>query len=508
MAERQRHLRSTLPVELKVNFGFSPDPSQKWIQSDNFDHVSIGGAELGEWLPTRARVLADGTRYEIGARRVDIEGLLELNKLVKPDVRGMDHVVGFWEGRPKVKVTEEDDFVFMGVDIPPTVEGFEQEFGAVTGAFDVAIAAAVEGKTYVQMLQDKWHKHWVNDVEKDRHGGGTMIFNNFFDRLDEGEEPAEGSACRVRPQVIVDTLREFPIDTHETSVHFAPATVIRDGVKKEFKDIWLIAHNGRSPEIFGGAETVDINGHESIFNNEAEKWESDGFNVSLQIPEGTEVKTVNDMAKLDKAAVTRNRYSDGRDSVINYLDVDVTVGDKSVKVDSKDGTFSVEVRQPSCDECEIPTWKFRWPTEEEFAQDWDPTNREFRMHGANTSLGIYRCDMRSDEGDKTHCIDCAKKVEAQYLQEHPFASKARSVEIARGRLDNSGFSDINIVADQVWRTPGLTGIAGWEFFTEIQYQRDGRNIIRYTGSPVLRDDGTFESNMRSREYVDFRYKVD
>lgn len=501
--ERPRKLLSTLPVELKVQFGFTPDSSQKWIQSDNFDHVSIGGPEHGEWIPTRARALADGTRFEIGARRVDIEGLLELAKLIKPDVKGMDHVVGFWEGRPKVKLTEEDDFVFMGVDIPPTVEGFEQEFGAVTSAFDVALTAAIEGKSYVQMMQDKWHKHWVEDVEKDRQGGRTCIFREMFDDM----EPAEGSTCRIRPQVTVDTLREFPIDTYETSVNFAPATVIRDGKSKEFKDIWLIAHNGRNQDVFNGDETVAIHINESTNNDETEKWEHDGLSLHLQIPDRIEVKTVEDMAKLTKAEVfTRDDLGD-EEARRRTIDVKVSVEDDSIKVVSKDGSLSVEVRKPTCDECQIPVWKFRWPTEEEFAQDWDPYNREFRMHGANTSLGIYRCDMRTDEGTKTRCIDCAHTVEERYLQGHPFASKSRSIEIARRRLDETGYDDVEIWKDQVWRTESLRGIPGWEFFTKIEYQRDGRDITRYTGTPVLKDDGTFDLNMRPREYIDFRYKV-
>lgn len=48
----------------------------------------------------------------------------------------------------------------------------------------------------------------------------------------------------------------------------------------------------------------------------------------------------------------------------------------------------------------------------------------------------------------------------------------------------------------------------WEFCTKIEYERDGRKIIRHCGRPTLSDDGEFKPNMHPKEYVDFRYKVD
>ena len=65
---------------------------------------------------------------------------------------------------------------------------------------------------------------------------------------------------------------------------------------------------------------------------------------------------------------------------------------------------------------------------------------------------------------------------------------------------------VEIWDDQVWRTQLISGQKGWQFFTRIQYERDGRNIIRHGGIPVLTDEGEFRPNMFPREYVTFRYQ--
>lgn len=511
-----REVVPNLTTELKAQFNFTPDPTQHWLQSDEFDYVMIGGVEQYEWLPTRARVLADGTRFEIGARKVDLEGLLALAKIVKPTAKGIDRVIKFWGKHHKVGVSVEDDWVFMGVDVEPTTEGLSKEFSGIGFAYDLAITAAIEGKTRTGMLKERRTKSLIRQIEHPM--GYSRIFGASVKEITESSESLEPeeditqepvAETTPRRRITVDTLREFPIDTHETSINFAPATIVRNGVSKEFEGIWLVAHNGKDPRIFNGDQTVDIHALDAQFNDETDRWENDGVSLHLQIPEGVEVKTVEDMAKLTKAEVHPRDDMGNIEFRKSILDVAVTVEDDAVKIVSQDGSLSVEVRKPICDECKIPTWKFRWPTKEEIDADWNPY-KEFSNHGANTSLGIYRCDMGTDEGTKTHCFDCARKIDQQYLEAYPLAARSRAIAEARSRLDEAGYADVQICETQVWRTEIPRGALkpAWEFFTDTKYKRDGREIIRHTGITALTDEGEFIPNLLPREFVDFRYKVD
>ena len=130
------------------------------------------------------------------------------------------------------------------------------------------------------------------------------------------------------------------------------------------------------------------------------------------------------------------------------------------------------------------------------------------MHSlhAGGARGSYDCWVQTEEGSKLYCIDCVKKLEAAYLEEHPNARKSEAIKLVRDKLDLEGYSDVQIREDQVWRSRN----DGWEMITYIEYQRDGRTIRRHTGTPVILDTGEFEEfseNMQSREYIDFRYKA-
>ena len=127
------------------------------------------------------------------------------------------------------------------------------------------------------------------------------------------------------------------------------------------------------------------------------------------------------------------------------------------------------------------------------------------MHstGSGGSRGNYECHIDTPEGQKLYCFDCVKKVEAAYLEEHPTARRATAIEIAKGKLTEAGYPDVQIWDTQIWRMrPGQ-----WELFTYIDYERDGKSIRRHTGIPTLTDDGEFEPNMKPREYVDFIYQA-
>ena len=84
MGERERPSINPLIPELQSKLGFEFDPSREWLQNDEL--TQVGGIEHGEWLPARARVSKDGTRFEVGARIQDLEGLLALNRIVRPTV--------------------------------------------------------------------------------------------------------------------------------------------------------------------------------------------------------------------------------------------------------------------------------------------------------------------------------------------------------------------------------------------------------------------------------------
>lgn len=507
MAERfpdNRNL-STLPVELKVQLGFLDEPNSGWLISD--DLVNVGGVEYYEWLPARARVFREGTRYEIGARKQDLDGLLALGRILNPEVQDLDIITNFWKGHKKFSVFEDEDWVFIGTDIEPLPIAFEEEFNPVSIAYDLALTAALKNMTYEQLAAHDWHGGFLRSAERS-DGGRTLLFSTLAEEMGLSNSPDPETDIDSEKEITVDTLREFPLATYKTSIHYAPTTVIRDGVSKNFKDsLWLIAHNGRDPKIFNGDERVDMYIHESTFNHDTDRWEHDGIDLHLQILEGVEVKTVEDMAKLTKAEVSSRDDLDDQELRKRALDVDVTVEDDVVKVVSKDGSLSVEVRKPTCDECSIPMWKFSWPKEDEFIEERSSPGKKFRMHSVNTSLGIYRCQVRNEEGhENTYCHDCVQKVEDRYAQDHPFVLRPRAIDVARARLDNLGYKDVEIWEDQVWRTEYMQGTKGWEFFTRIQYDRDGRKIIRHTGTPTLSDEGEFTPNMFSREYVTFRYQ--
>lgn len=469
-----------LTTELQAQFNFAPDSTQRWLQSDTFDHVSLGGAEVYEWLPTRTRVLADGTRLEMGTRRVDIEGLLELAKIVHPRVRSIDDVVKFWQGRPNIKVTEDGDWIYMGVNIEPTTEGFESRFSQPEFAFSAALTAAIEGKSYLQMRRSKWHGGVMKHIEALEPGSRAGIFAH--PRPDG--EIASGASCELPPIITAANLLEFPLETNRTSIH-APVTIIESG-RRTLRDdhAWVIAHNGE--------ETVAF--HANRHNWQKRRPESKYIGLSLPIPEGVEVKSFADLAKLTRGVIYHHTHDSNQKSVSRQeTDVKVDIGKNKVRVVTADGNFKLEVEEPACVSCHTPEWKFRKPTEEEDRYNPYPEIYVERSRGE-------RC-----------CLDCRHKLEQEFADAHPFARRSKALEEGRKRLDELGYPDVEIWEYRVW----LLGVYTrrqkyqvWGLFTRIKYTRDGRDIIRSTGTPILSVDGELTMpEMMSREFVDFRYKV-
>ena len=497
MAERLKPSINQLPAELQRQLNFEFDPSREWLQNDEL--TQVGGIEHGEWLPARARVSKNGTRFEVGTRVQDLEGLLKLNRIVRQTVQTVDTVINFWQNNPKFGTRVEDEWIYIGADIEPTIEGMETEYDAVNFAYDVALESAISGRSYEKLAQDeRWYGDLLKHIQEPGHGR-TGLFGRSAEeeaRRQSEPEPEEGATCEIRPPITANNLREFPLDTYKTSLSGIPGTMVTwDGRTKELDGAWIIAHNGQ-PE-------VDIIDSKSDYDRSKKEWSHDRTNVTLPIPEGVEIKTVDDLAKLHKAQIKLST-DDTEESV--ELDVDVTVEDNSFKMVAQDpnNPFSFEMRTSACTDCELPYWKFRRPTPEEAEEDWNPY-KEFGMHstGSGGSRGNYECHIDTPEGQKLYCFDCVKKVETAYLEEHPTARRATAIEIAKGKLTEAGYPDVQIWDTQVWRMrPGQ-----WELFTYIDYERDGKSIRRHTGIPTLTDDGEFEPNMKPREYVDFIYQA-
>ncbi|HKC14666.1 MAG TPA: hypothetical protein VKC89_01735 [Patescibacteria group bacterium] len=467
MTEREdRRILSTLPVELKVHLGFNEPPEGEWLIHDDF--ISVGNVELYEWFPARARVLKDGSRYEIGAAREDIEGLLSLAKLLSPQAGGIDKFLAFWGDHKKFSVKEEGELIFIGADIEPTPMGFEYAYDSVYSAYYLALTSAVKNMSYQELKKDAKYKFSIEQTEHPTQR--ALLFSTLAEEMGHGREPQQDE-----PEIVItaNTLRDFPLETHKTMLAFAPGTLIRDGKTRELTDIDVIGYNGES-SIRLWASLQDLR-------------------ANLPIAEGVEIKTVDDLKKLKKLKLLNDR-----EEVVNEMDVEITVDDDAFKIVSEDKSFELEVRKPVCEDCKIPTWKFP-PGPCWIDGKHDPRDTKFSMHSTSSSLGIYRCLVNTEKGQKTYCINCVETLEENYVKDHPFVSKPRATDVVRRKLDEMGNPDVEIWEDQIWRLG-----KGWEFYTKLEYERNGRKITRYAGKPTLSDGGKFEPNLFSREYIQFR----
>jgi hypothetical protein len=510
-----------LPSALTEQFGFSPEPTGNWLQTDNFKNASIGGIEEGEWLPAQARISPDGTRFEIGAKKVDLLGLIELRRIAPnsphniygtlADSSGVVYqkVLDFWANQPeptKVSVTEEEESVFMGMEVKPTARGLEAQIGNIDLSFDAAVHAALAGKTYTQMLEDRWWGSVMNQIlesDPNREGSYSSVFE--YERIEQ--EVAEGATCEPRPVVTAEKLKDYPLETSRTSLHNLPGRMVApDGSIRELDDVMIMANNGEP--------TVWINDSDTNYDNERKTWTHNRTNVQLVIPEDVEIKTVADLAKLKKAQVevTTDKYTE--EKAYSELDVEITVEDNIVRMVAQDpeNPFNLEIRTLACTDCEMPYWKFPWPDAEKSEEDWNPYS-EFSMHSTRAG-GVhgYQCFVENPEGKQDiYCLDCVTKLENRYLDEHPNAKRTTAMDITRANLDEMGYPEVQIWDTQVWRAgfeyPEAKG-KGWELYTKVEYDREGRRIMRHTGVSFLGDDEEFKPNLLPDEYIRFRYRAD
>ena len=518
---------TALPSALTEQFGFLSDPSGNWLQND-FKRASIGGIEEGEWLPVQARVSLDGTRFEIGARKVDLIGLFELRRIANahsqnPSLNPYENLAGpsnevyqkmldFWTSQPepaKVRVTEEEDSVFMGMEVKPTARGLEAQISNIDFAFDAPVHAALQGMTYTQMVEDKrwWDLVMKQILESDPNQEGSTSGVFEYDRIER--EVAEGATCETLPVVTAETLKDFPLETSRTHLNKLPGTLTTlDGTEKKLDDVYIIAHNGGNP-------IVDINSSESDHDWYTHIWHHDRTRLQLVIPEGVEVKTVADLAKLTRAQVQQNVDDE---KIYFEMDVDIAVEDKTIKLVAKDpnNPFSLEIGTRACADCETPYWRYPKTVRDgvldrDFSKNPSEWSDHAFLYGYGSGGGegpTFTPAVGPNEG-KEVCGDCIVPEIEAFVAENPLASRTKAIETARKNLDEIGHPEVQIWDDQVWRLSfGTDKHEGWEIFTYVDYERDGRKIRRHTGIPTLTDKGVFEPNLLPDEYIRFRHQVD
>lgn len=474
--EERRNL-STLPVELKVKLNFREDPQEPgWLIHDSFGEV--GNIELYEWLPTKTRVSSDGSRYELGVDREDLEGLLALWRLSKPNVQDVDKIISFWENHPQLDAHQEGEMVFLGVDIEPTPAGFEKKYSTLMQGYNTAITGAIENLTYQQMMKIKKYRDHIKYFETvDQQ---TMLFSSLCEYMDVNVAKTE-VVEEDKEQISADTLTELPIVDNKFFLYFAPFTLIEDDKRREGADVML------SSRTNDGERTINL-------------WKAFGFGIDIFVPQGVEIETVRDLQKLTQA-----RLLDKDQKTKANLQVSITVKDDFFRITSNDRKFVLEVRKPKCEGCDIPIWKFPWPEGEPSSLNLPSVasvSSGYFLHNVNTSLGIYRCLVQAEAGEKTYCSDCIDPLEQEYIDIHPFVSEARATEVVRRRLDEMHYEEASIDNKEGWN---FRKGRGWEFFAKIEYQRNGKRILRYVGRPYLSDEGEFTPNMLSHEHVNFRY---
>lgn len=444
-------------------------------------------------LPSRTRISADGTRFELGCRIEDLKGLLALTKLKDPSAKDVGAVRDFWPETSRFVTTEEDGYVYIGSEIEPTTDGLEKGYYGFWLSYDIALEAAQRGLSYEEMLADDWRGSTIKQILEPCTDGRSGIFDRGEDddhKLDEDEEWDSG--------ISADNLRDFPLATHETSWN-VPGTLVVDNQELKDDGIWLIGHNG--------GNKVDLYFNQSNYDQEKREVDSKRYHLELPIPEGTDVSTVNDLTSLSRARVS----NDSKDQEPVEIDVQVTVEDNSITVESADGTFKLVVHTPICEDCHKPEWKFRWPTAAEFAEQEMGMRKETDVSLRGARYGGqcgYQAYLEDTDGTKhEYCIDHITDAEQRYVAAHPYASRSKALELARKTLDDLGYGDVEVggqLMDRAWGNE-----KGWWVYPTIKYERGSKEITRYIVGDqhyglVITDDGEVRPMLPPREYVDFR----
>ncbi len=484
MVEREdRRFLSSLPVELQVTLGFEKDQSGEWLVHDEF--VGVGNPyQHGETVPASIQVASDGSHYRIRTHRNDIEGILALSALNNPQTGTFVDFTAFWNDHPKFRTFLDDDHVYIGMNITPTPAGFEEDVFTVNEAYDLALSAVMEGKSYRDLLENEETREELARIEGVH--GRSLLFSSMEQEL-YGDRPER----EPEPPIEADTLADFPIGRSRTSMNFVPGNIRLGSEDRKIESAWVVLQ----PAHDMVPRRLVIWDPVSRYDREKGEWDKDTLTLEIPIPDEVDIQTMKDLEKLTSVQLKRERVSTEEAN----FPVSISVVEDTLTGTSYDGNVEVKLEKPTCDNCEQPNWKFPFP-DDELAEELEEVRSFF---GYNIGAGIMRFQVPVADRTECICANCVRPLVNQYLQDHPFATKKRAINVARRRLDESGNTNIQIIEDQVWRT----GESGWEFMTELEYERNGRKIKRYTGTPTLTDDGSFNNNLKSREYINFRYKA-
>jgi hypothetical protein len=484
-----------LAVEKHLNFSRE---GEDWLVKD---YISLaGGSSLYEWLPGRMRISQDGTRYEISARRQDVEGLLTLTKTIGKNPQSVEKVLRFWDDRDKFTAYEEGEWIYLQTEIEPTVEGFEREYMPLRLAYDLAIAGAVEGKTWRQLRRDKKHK---SDVERALDPGNAMtaLFGQLDDKFNNANYCTPDCGLE-KPFIIAETLEDFPLlvnldfvdiidfdpDRIErknfNSLEFAPGRININGEQLERRGISLQAYNGYP--------LIEIYSSDNQYDHDKGKWLKDTFRVNLEIPAGDAMLTIKDMENLRSASIEREG---DRGKIKMKIPVNVIVSEDKLVITAENGQFSMEIDKPACYDCGIPSWKFPQVRDTHGGARVD-FGGFFQL---NSSLGIDRFISNFEDKPKTYCANCIDHVVETYVSKHEYAKKEWAMDRALAELREMGYQDVEVF--ETWRIGN-----GWMFHTWKEYEREGKLITRFTGNVTLDDDGDFTSELQPREFVEFRHQ--
>lgn len=481
---KSEHLQPTenLAYAVRKRLGFTLE-GENWLIYDDFNRV--GGSELYEWLPTRFRISPAGGRYEIGVRWVDIEGLLELTKTIGKNPQNSEAILTFWNDSPKRKFTvfEESEWVFMGIDIEPTVDGFEKEYDSLIFAYDLALFGIIERRSLADLTSDRKHSHKVNHALNPH--GSTALFGQLDHLFDRTEKSGCITCVNVEKGIEAETLTDYLLIDNRLGLRFAPGRLTVNGVTQKLDDIWIQGYNGRP--------LIEIGNSDSTYDHEYDRWKHNDLRITFQVPHDSPVYTIKDLENLVVASIKREMDEISEEAIVSVM---VVVDDNKVTIVSEDKKLSLEIEIPVCEGCRIPNWKFPGEIEEENISH--ATMGGFFQH--NGSLGINRFITNFDEPQKTYCADCIGEAVEQYMDEHEYARGEYARQRVEAELIDMGYTDVKIDERGLIRLKN-----GWHFITTMEYMRGDRSIFRFTGNVGLDDDGNFISYMQPRKFVDFRH---
>jgi hypothetical protein len=504
--------QSEVAQRLQTELEFRLDETGEWLVHDEL--TESNGLNGNEFLPTRVRVSVDGSRLEFGVFKEDLEKNLELARIAGQDAKDLDFVRKFWPTNHRISLTEDDELLYFGAAIEPTADDLEKQFGGIHNGLTVPMEAAARGITYEDTKnEDNLLRISVRDAEQVREHDHHWLFPEKEAEADEIEVEGDGeSGCRDWWDRSAENLRTYSIETWETFVGEA-ATELRIGEKVYIGSGvgHLDANNRRGFVVIhdsGYAIDDATKKHEEI----GKRW-----TLALPIPDEVDFKIVDDMKALTRATLTiQDDGSRQRNSVPEDIELAVSarVDDHQLTITSEDGQFEVKFFEPACSRCETPIWKFEWSEDSE--EDLSPNHaasmgmgfggdiimdggRGFSSGVGHYSVGRYEYGKR-----KTVCCEgCFNEIQEEFATEFPLARRENALAAVRAKLDEVGYADVRLDPEQVW--PTWFGQEGdIDFFGYIEYERNGRKIIRRAGRPTLTYDGKVEPNMPSREYIEFR----